>query len=111
MVSQFSITYPTRSLSSGGRRRLFEAQQEILLQSRRLRRCDPPEASRLDFLAEDVLARAHVLQNKLSALAFHPVKFDHDELAAGPQGLADRSKRFLRFLQVMIHVAEEDQVD
>ena len=101
-----------RSSRPGRLRRLLEAEEEVLLELRRVRASGSRRTrpSSISLRKTAWLART-CFEDERRALALDAVELDHDQPAAGPERPADRGQRLLRLLQVVVDVAQEDQVD
>src|SRR5262245_28253058 len=69
------------------------------------------EARRFDLSDEDLLPGSHMAQHPFAAFAFDAIKVDQDDLPAGSKGFMDRLHGSLRKLEMVISVADENQID
>ena len=52
-----------------------------------------------------------MVQQPYSGLTQDPMEVDHNDLTAGPQGFVNRSHRLVRKLEVVVGIADKDQID
>src|SRR4029079_16408334 len=78
--------------------------QEIFLANRL-------EPCRRDFSNGDLLAGSNMAQNEFAALAFDAVEVDQNESSTWAKGVMDRLERSLRKLEMVVGVADEDEID
>ena len=64
-----------------------------------------------DLIAKHLLSRTHVSHDELARLTYNPFEVDDDQRAFWLQRSMNRRQRALRILEMMIRVADEDEID
>ena len=91
--------------------RPHEAQQVVFLERFDVDLVPQREASVEDLLTEDLFARSDVAHQELPRHPRDTLEVDHDETPARLEASVDRGERTLRALEVVVGVADENEVD
>src|ERR1043165_4859567 len=86
-----------------------EAQEVVL--AHQLHFLGVAEARRFDLAPERLFAGANVPQHPVRAHAGDALEVDHHQRSAGPQRAPDRVEHRSRILEVVIGVADENEID